>query len=152
VIPWVRVGSGFYSLFLHCLRAELPFRCKQAFFREEKCLLDHLSPFGTSCSPSFSPSIIDLLLNQMSMHKNTQTFHCWFRREEFHDDNHGLKFISKVLLFFQFPAIGYFSLVPFVCVCFSSVLDPQPFVNNILLSQSMKRLHDSPLVLGYISY
>jgi hypothetical protein len=51
VIPWVRVGSGFYSLFLHCLRAEVPFRCKQAFPREEKCLLDHLSPFGISRSP-----------------------------------------------------------------------------------------------------
>jgi hypothetical protein len=33
-------GVGFYSLFLHCLRAEMPFRCKQAFPREEKCLLD----------------------------------------------------------------------------------------------------------------
>jgi hypothetical protein len=30
---------------LHCLRVEMPFRCKQAFLREEKCLLDHLSPF-----------------------------------------------------------------------------------------------------------
>jgi hypothetical protein len=39
VIPWVRVGSGFYSLYLHCLMAEMPFRCKQAFPRE-KCLLD----------------------------------------------------------------------------------------------------------------
>jgi hypothetical protein len=56
VIPWVRVGSGFYSLFLHCLVVEMPFRCKRAFPREEKCLLDHLPPFGTSCSPSFSPS------------------------------------------------------------------------------------------------
>jgi hypothetical protein len=27
---------------LHCLRAEMPFRCKQAFPREEKCLLDLL--------------------------------------------------------------------------------------------------------------
>jgi hypothetical protein len=36
VIPWVRVRSGFYSLFLHCLRVEMPFRCKQAFPREEK--------------------------------------------------------------------------------------------------------------------
>jgi hypothetical protein len=26
----------------------MPFRCKQAFPREEKCLLDHLTPFGTS--------------------------------------------------------------------------------------------------------
>jgi hypothetical protein len=56
VILWVRVGSGFYSLFLHCLRVEMPFRCKQAFPREEKYLLGHLLPFGTSCSPSFSPS------------------------------------------------------------------------------------------------
>jgi hypothetical protein len=23
----------------------MPFRCKQTFLREEKCLLDHLSPF-----------------------------------------------------------------------------------------------------------
>jgi hypothetical protein len=41
VIPWVKVGNGFYSLFLHCLRAEMPFRCKQAFPRE-KCLLSLL--------------------------------------------------------------------------------------------------------------
>jgi hypothetical protein len=52
-------GVGFYSLFLHCLRAEMPFRCKQAFPRE-KYLLDHLSPFGTSCSPTFSPSFPSL--------------------------------------------------------------------------------------------
>jgi hypothetical protein len=42
VISLARVGNGFYSLFLHCLRAEMPFRCKQAFPREEKCLLDLL--------------------------------------------------------------------------------------------------------------
>jgi hypothetical protein len=40
VIPWFRVGSGFYSLFLYCLRVEMPFRCKQAAFPGEKCLLD----------------------------------------------------------------------------------------------------------------
>jgi hypothetical protein len=27
---------------LHCLRVEMPFRCKQAFPRKEKCLLDLL--------------------------------------------------------------------------------------------------------------
>jgi hypothetical protein len=59
---WVRVGSGFYSLFLHCLRVEMPSRHKQAFPREEKCLLDHLSPFGTSHSLSFSPSL-EYILN-----------------------------------------------------------------------------------------
>jgi hypothetical protein len=48
---------GFIAYFLHCLRAEMPFRCKQAFPREEKCLIDHLSSFGTSRSPSFSPSV-----------------------------------------------------------------------------------------------
>jgi hypothetical protein len=30
--------------------------------REERCLLDHLSPFGTSCSLSFSPSIASLFI------------------------------------------------------------------------------------------
>jgi hypothetical protein len=38
VIPLV---SGFYSIFLHCLRVEMPFRCKQAFLRE-KYILDLL--------------------------------------------------------------------------------------------------------------
>jgi hypothetical protein len=55
VIRWSR-GSGWgvgFIAFLHCLIVEMPFRCKQAFPREEKCLLDHLSPFGTSCSLSF---------------------------------------------------------------------------------------------------
>jgi hypothetical protein len=42
VILWARVGSGLYSLFLHCLRAEMPFKCKWAFPREEKYLLDLL--------------------------------------------------------------------------------------------------------------
>jgi hypothetical protein len=42
VIPWARVESGFYSLFLHCLRAEMPFRRKQVFPKEEKCLIDIL--------------------------------------------------------------------------------------------------------------
>jgi hypothetical protein len=33
-------GVGFIAFFLHYLRAEMPFRCKWAFPREEKCLLD----------------------------------------------------------------------------------------------------------------
>jgi hypothetical protein len=41
VILWVRVGVGFIA-FLHCLMVEMPFRCKQAFPREERCLLDLL--------------------------------------------------------------------------------------------------------------
>jgi hypothetical protein len=52
---------GFIA-FLHYLMMEMPVRCKQAFPREEKCLLDHLSPFGTSCSPSFSPSLQLLII------------------------------------------------------------------------------------------
>jgi hypothetical protein len=32
-------------------------RCRQRFSGKERCLLDHLSPFRTSCSPLFSPSI-----------------------------------------------------------------------------------------------
>jgi hypothetical protein len=47
---------GFIAYFCIAWWREMPFRCKQAFPREEKCLLDHLSPFGTSCSLSFSPS------------------------------------------------------------------------------------------------
>jgi hypothetical protein len=46
-------GEWGFIAYLHCL---MPFRCKRAFPRE-KCLLDHLSPFGTSHSPSFSPSL-----------------------------------------------------------------------------------------------
>jgi hypothetical protein len=61
VILWVKVGSGFYSLFLHCLRVEMPFRCRWAFPREEKCLLDHLPLFGTSCSLSFIRTILKML-------------------------------------------------------------------------------------------
>jgi hypothetical protein len=40
LIPWVREGSGVLQPFLHCLRAEMPFRGRWAFSREEKCLLD----------------------------------------------------------------------------------------------------------------
>jgi hypothetical protein len=28
-------------------------RCREKFPGKERCLLDHLTPFGTSCSPSF---------------------------------------------------------------------------------------------------
>jgi hypothetical protein len=42
VIPRVRLGIGFYSLFVHCLRMEMPFRCRWAFLGKEKCLLDLL--------------------------------------------------------------------------------------------------------------
>jgi hypothetical protein len=38
-------GEWGFIAYLHCLKVEMPFRCKQAFPREEKCLLDHLSPF-----------------------------------------------------------------------------------------------------------
>jgi hypothetical protein len=55
-VPWVRLGIGFYSLFEYCLRAEMSLRNRQMFPGKEKCLLDHLSPFGTSCSPSFKIS------------------------------------------------------------------------------------------------
>jgi hypothetical protein len=53
------VGQGEewgFIAYLHCLMVEMTFRCKWAFPREEKCLLDHLLPFGTFCSLSFSPS------------------------------------------------------------------------------------------------
>jgi hypothetical protein len=44
---------GIYGLFEYCLRAEMSLRCRQTFPEKERCLLDHLSPFGTSCRPSF---------------------------------------------------------------------------------------------------
>jgi hypothetical protein len=52
VILWVRGREWGFIAFLHCLRAEVPFRCRQAFPREEKCLLDLLQ----SVLPSFLPS------------------------------------------------------------------------------------------------
>jgi hypothetical protein len=42
------LGIEFYSLFEYCLRAEMSLRCRQRFPGKERCLLDHLSPFGTS--------------------------------------------------------------------------------------------------------
>jgi hypothetical protein len=50
--PMGRLGIGFYSLFEYCLSTEMSLRCRQKFSGKERCLLDHLSPFGTSCSPS----------------------------------------------------------------------------------------------------
>jgi hypothetical protein len=47
---------GFIAYFCTAWWWEMPFRWKQAFPRKKKCLLDHLSPFGTSCILSFSPS------------------------------------------------------------------------------------------------
>jgi hypothetical protein len=56
--PLSQVGEWGFIAYLHCLMAGDANRRKQAFPREEKCLLDHLSPFETSHSPSFSPSIV----------------------------------------------------------------------------------------------
>jgi hypothetical protein len=56
LFPWVELGIGFNSIFEYCLSAEMSLRCRQKFPGKERCLLDHLSPFGTSCSPSFSIS------------------------------------------------------------------------------------------------
>jgi hypothetical protein len=47
-------GWGFYSLFEYCLRVEMCLRCRQKFPGKEQSLLDHLSPFGSSCSLSFN--------------------------------------------------------------------------------------------------
>jgi hypothetical protein len=58
VILWVKLGIEFYSLCLHCLGAEMSLRCRQRFPGKERCLLDHLSLFGTSYSLSFSPSLL----------------------------------------------------------------------------------------------
>jgi hypothetical protein len=55
--PLGQVGNWVFIVFLHCLRAEMSLRCKQKFPGEERCVLDHLSPFGTSCSPSFNPPL-----------------------------------------------------------------------------------------------
>jgi hypothetical protein len=44
----------FIALFVYCPRVELSLWCKQKFPRKERCLLDHLSLFGTSWSPSFT--------------------------------------------------------------------------------------------------
>jgi hypothetical protein len=43
---------GFYSLFVYCQRVEMSLRSRQ-MFPGKKCLLGQLSPFGTSCCPSF---------------------------------------------------------------------------------------------------
>jgi hypothetical protein len=54
--PVGQCGEWGFIAYLHCLMVEMPFRCKWVFPREEKCLLDHLPPFGTSLSPSFNLS------------------------------------------------------------------------------------------------
>jgi hypothetical protein len=51
--PVGQVGDWVFIAFLHCLRTEMSLRCRQRFAGKEWCLLDHLSTFGTSCSPSF---------------------------------------------------------------------------------------------------
>jgi hypothetical protein len=66
--PMGQGGEWDFIAYLHCLMAEMPFRCKRAFIREEKCLFDDLSPFGTSCSPTFSPSNIKLNMNPCHIH------------------------------------------------------------------------------------
>jgi hypothetical protein len=40
--PMGQGGEWGFIAFLHCLLAEMPFRCKREFPREEKCLLDYL--------------------------------------------------------------------------------------------------------------
>jgi hypothetical protein len=45
-------GEWGFIAYLHCLMAEMPFRCKLAFPREEKCILDLLRSVLQSFSPS----------------------------------------------------------------------------------------------------
>jgi hypothetical protein len=45
---------SFYSLFLNCPSVAMSLRCTQKFPGKEKCFLSQLSPFRTSCSPSFN--------------------------------------------------------------------------------------------------
>jgi hypothetical protein len=53
--PLGQIGDWvFIALFVYCPRVELSLWCKQKFPRKERCLLDHLSLFGTSWSPSFT--------------------------------------------------------------------------------------------------
>jgi hypothetical protein len=40
--PVGQVGEWGFIAYLHCLIVEMPFRCKQVFPREKKCLLDLL--------------------------------------------------------------------------------------------------------------
>jgi hypothetical protein len=60
---WWACGSGwklgFYSFF-YCLRVEMSLRCTQKFPGKKKCLLRQLSPFGTSCSLSFTALVFGL--------------------------------------------------------------------------------------------
>jgi hypothetical protein len=51
--PVGQVGDWVFIAFLNCLRAEMSLRYSQRFPGKERYLLDHLPPFGTSCSPSF---------------------------------------------------------------------------------------------------
>jgi hypothetical protein len=53
--PLGQVKDWVFLAFLHCLRAEMSLQCRQKFPRKKRCLLDHLSPFGTACSLSFNP-------------------------------------------------------------------------------------------------
>jgi hypothetical protein len=58
--PMGQVENWVFIDYLNCPRAEKSLRCKQRFPGKKKCLLGKLSPFGTSCSPSFkSPPLND---------------------------------------------------------------------------------------------
>jgi hypothetical protein len=49
--PLGQVGNWIFIAFLHCLRAEMSLGANRSFLGRRG---DHLSPFGTSCSPSFT--------------------------------------------------------------------------------------------------
>jgi hypothetical protein len=54
--PMGQGGKWGFIAYLHCLMAGDAFQMETGVPREEKYLLDHFSPIGTSRSPSFSPS------------------------------------------------------------------------------------------------
>jgi hypothetical protein len=80
VVLWIVLGIGFYSLFECCLRAEMSLRCRQKFPGKERCLLDHLSPSGTSWSPSSNSHLSIVTLTAVRDRDNkvySVTASCW---------------------------------------------------------------------------
>jgi hypothetical protein len=106
-------GEWDFIAFLHCLMTEMPFRYKQEFPVEEKCLLDHLSPSFCSSYLLVSSSI--------------------FSSEFFFSDYLFLKYYF-IISTFTYMCIYYLSNL-LTLFCAESVL---PSCSPILLKKNIK--------------
>jgi hypothetical protein len=67
VVPWIRVGIGFYSLFVHCLRTEMLSDADRRFLGRSVSLTSCGLSFK-SCPPQWAPRLLLGIETMKSVH------------------------------------------------------------------------------------